>query len=171
MPEPLLHFLIPFIGLILCGIDIKKSALIASLAIIPDLDVLFHVHRSITHSIVVIAIVFIPIISIMIIKNSKYLSNTIISMIVLFTHPFLDMFNSFSPILYPLYKNSIHIECMSLINLENLSQLRFIFNIKTLDISIFTRTMDYDTAIFTGMGLAITLIFAISLIISYRSKK
>lgn len=40
MSEPLIHFIVPFSVLVMCGIWVKKSALLASFAILPDFDLL-----------------------------------------------------------------------------------------------------------------------------------
>ncbi|MEM2319734.1 MAG: hypothetical protein QXQ63_03185, partial [Candidatus Bathyarchaeia archaeon] len=58
--EPLIHFTIPFVVLIVLGLSPKKALPLALLALIPDLDALFLIHRSLSHSIVVLAAVFIP---------------------------------------------------------------------------------------------------------------
>ena len=40
MPEPLIHFIVPFSVLIMCGMGVRKAAFFASLAILPDFDIL-----------------------------------------------------------------------------------------------------------------------------------
>ncbi|MBS7659884.1 hypothetical protein KEJ28_04275, partial [Candidatus Bathyarchaeota archaeon] len=55
--EPLLHFTIPFLSFLLVGVQPKKAFLLSLLALVPDLDALFLVHRSFTHSIVCISII------------------------------------------------------------------------------------------------------------------
>ena len=65
MPEPLIHFIIPLFLLMMLGLNLKKSIIISSLAIVPDLDVIFHVHRSASHSIIFILTLSIVIILIL----------------------------------------------------------------------------------------------------------
>ncbi|HEX59764.1 MAG TPA: hypothetical protein ENF26_06430, partial [Methanomicrobia archaeon] len=40
MPEPLVHFIIPFFVLVSVGVKPKRAAALAALAILPDFDVL-----------------------------------------------------------------------------------------------------------------------------------
>ena len=97
MPEPLIHFIVPFSVLIMCGIGMKKAAFIASLAILPDLDVLFHIHRSFSHSIFFILLFCAPAITIVAAKHSKRTYDAIIATLVILSHPFMDSFTYFTP--------------------------------------------------------------------------
>lgn len=58
--EPLIHFVVPFVALMLAGVEFKKASFISLLALLPDLDALFLVHRSLSHSILVVLIVIVP---------------------------------------------------------------------------------------------------------------
>jgi hypothetical protein len=59
--EPLIHFIVPFIVLTLVGVDVKKAFPISLLALLPDFDAFFLVHRSLSHSIMVVLAVAVPI--------------------------------------------------------------------------------------------------------------
>ncbi len=83
MPEPLIHFIVPFSVLVMCAIGVKKSALLASFAILPDFDVLFHVHRSFSHSVFFILLLCAPVIIIAAAKHSKMTRDAIIVTLVL----------------------------------------------------------------------------------------
>jgi membrane-bound metal-dependent hydrolase YbcI (DUF457 family) len=52
--ELIIHFTIPFIALTLLGLDVKRALPLSLLALLPDLDALFLVHRSLSHSLVVV---------------------------------------------------------------------------------------------------------------------
>lgn len=57
----LFHMLIPLMLLLVAGVDRKKALMLAPIAIIPDLDVLFSAHRVYLHTIFIpIAILLIP---------------------------------------------------------------------------------------------------------------
>ena len=60
MPEPLIHFAVPFASLRAFGVDLRKAVLVSLVAVAPDLDVLFNVHRSQTHSVIMLAVVALP---------------------------------------------------------------------------------------------------------------
>lgn len=157
MPEPLMHFIVPFSILIMCGIGIKKSALFASFAILPDLDVLFHVHRSFSHSIFFILLLCAPAIIITAARHSKRTRDAIIATLVILSHPFMDLFTYFTPIFWPLYNKSIYIITEMTTNMDNVSQLHLLFDIK-LEPVVFYHTVSMDAPIFTSQGVAITLV-------------
>jgi membrane-bound metal-dependent hydrolase YbcI (DUF457 family) len=58
--EPLTHFVVPFAALMLAGVEFQKASIISLLALLPDLDVLFLVHRSLSHSVLIMTIVLVP---------------------------------------------------------------------------------------------------------------
>ena len=164
MPEPLLHFVIPFSVLVMCGVGVKKSAFIAAFATLPDLDVLFHVHRSFSHSIFFILLFCAPAIVITAATHSKRTSDAIIATLVILSHPFMDLFTYFTPIFWPLYNNSIYIVTEMMTNMDNVSQLHLLFDIK-LEPVVFYQTISMDVPIFTSTGVAVTLVILIGLVL------
>lgn len=161
MPEPLIHFIIPLFLLIILGLNLKKAVLISSLAIIPDLDVLFHVHRSVSHSIIFILAIIIPIILILNYLHIGKKNEMILATLVILSHPFMDMFNGATPILWPLFDKSIYIFTELTTNLNNVLDLNLIFKVN------FEKTIFYKTngegPIFSGLGFGITLVLLIGL--------
>lgn len=173
MPEPLIHFIVPFFILIMLGYDVKKSAIISSLAVVPDLDVLFHVHRSVSHSIFFILIFTIPI-TIMLLYFAKKFSkklfsvaDAIIVILVILSHPFMDVFTGFTPILWPLFNQSVYIFTELTTNMNNILDLNLIFKIQ-FDKIIFLKTSG-DAPIFTGQGVGISLALLTGLVLKYLS--
>ena len=162
MPEPLIHFIIPFSVLVMCGIGIKKSAFFASFAILPDLDVLFHVHRSFSHSMFFILLFCAPVIIITAARHSKRVYDATIVTLVILSHPVMDLFTYFTPIFWPLYNNSIYIVTELTTNMNNVSQLHLLFDIK-LEPVVFYQTMDMDAPIFTSVGVATTVVILVGL--------
>lgn len=162
MSEPLIHFIIPFAILIMCGVGVKKSAFFAALATLPDLDVLFHIHRSFSHSIFFILLICTPIIVIAAAKHSKRTTDAVIATLVMLSHPFIDLFSSFTPVFYPLYNKSICIVTGVVTDLDAVSQLRFLFDVK-IEPTVFHHTTSMDVWICTGEGIAITLVVLIGL--------
>ena len=162
MPEPLIHFIIPLFLLIMLGLNLKKSALISSLAIIPDLDVIFGVHRSISHS-----VIFILVSGVIIILVLNYLkmgnnSEKLLTILVLLSHPFLDMFGGFTPILWPIFDKSIYIFTELTTNMNNVLDLNLIFKIN-FEKTVFYKITGGDGPIFTSQGFGIALVLLIGL--------
>ena len=104
MPEPLIHFAVPFASLSLIGVK-PKLALIASIfAVLPDLDVLFYVHKSITHSIILLLLITITAYSFL---KKSYGELILLCSLGVASHMILDLFSCYTPILWPLYDRSL----------------------------------------------------------------
>ena len=162
MPEPLIHFIIPFSVLIMCGIGVKKSAFIASLAILPDLDVLFHIHRSFSHSMLLILLFCAPVIIIAAAKHSNRIYDALIATLVILSHPFMDLFTYFTPIFWPLFDKSIYVVTEMTTNMNNVSDIHLLFNVY-LEPVVFYPTISMDAPIFSSGGVAVSLVLLIGL--------
>lgn len=170
MPEPLIHFIIPLFLLIMLGFNLKKSILISSLAIIPDLDVIFHVHRSMSHSIIFIIVVIIPIILILNYLKIGNKNEKLMAILVILSHPFLDMFGGYTPILWPLIDKSVYIFTELTTNMNNVLDLNLIFKVN-FDKTIFYKITGGEGPIFTSQGFGITLVLLIGLAMKNLSIK
>jgi len=106
--EPLLHFTIPFVALMLIGIEFKKALPISALALIPDLDALFHIHRSTSHSIVVPLLIIVPLLLFR--RRTGNHSFLLFVLLAVASHSILDLFTGYTPILWPLYGYSIWLQ-------------------------------------------------------------
>jgi membrane-bound metal-dependent hydrolase YbcI (DUF457 family) len=170
MPEPLIHFVIPFIVLSFCGLTIKKSLILSSIAILPDLDVLFHIHRSVTHSAVFLILVCIPIIGFIKLKYPNYFHDSLVGTLVVLTHPILDVFHAYTPILYPLYKNSVFIVCKLVMDMSSISDLRFFFEIKVAPTYFSLILPNTDGVVFSSLGIGISLVIFVGIITKWVIK-
>lgn len=119
MPHPALHFVIPFSVALACRVSYKKSFLFGFIAVLPDIDIIFGVHRSATHSILVlllalaIALYF---------KFTRSKGNFGLASLALLSHPILDLFDGFTPIFWPLLNSSLYLKVsLASINAELLS--------------------------------------------------
>ncbi|VVB91792.1 LexA-binding, inner membrane-associated putative hydrolase [uncultured archaeon] len=157
MPEPLIHFIIPFFLLVMLGFNLRKAALISLLAVIPDLDVIFHVHRSISHSIIFILVVTVSIILILNYFNKKLRTEMMVAVLVILSHPFMDVFTGYTPILWPLFNKSVYIFTELTTNMNNVFDLNLIFKVN-FDKIIFLQTTNSDAPIFTSQGVGISLV-------------
>ena len=168
MPEPLIHFIIPFIILSFFGLSIRKSLTLSSIAILPDLDVLFHIHRSITHSVVFLILICIPIIGFIKLKYPNYFHDSLVGSLIVLSHPFLDVFNAYTPILYPLYKNSVFIVCKLVTDMSNVSNLRFFFEINIAPTYFSLIQPNTNGIVFSGLGVGISLIVFVGIVAKWR---
>ncbi|MGC9069642.1 MAG: metal-dependent hydrolase, partial [Thermoprotei archaeon] len=118
MPDPLTHFSVAF-AITAPFIGIKRAIIAATISLLPDLDTLLHIHRSATHSIIIILAITIPIIITTKTKKPNHTKITLLYTIALLTHPILDTFQTYTPILYPLTTYSILININAGIIIDN----------------------------------------------------
>lgn len=156
MPEPLVHFIIPFFLLLVVGINIKRAALLSSLALLPDFDILFHIHRSFSHSIFFILLITIPVTVVIKKYYKEHFNDAIIATLVILSHLFMDSFDNYTPVLWPLFNESIRIVTELTINMNNVTDLNFNFNIDFKPI-VFYQTKNMDAPIFSSMGFAVSV--------------
>ena len=109
MPELAIHFSVVF-ALTTPRLGIKRALLISLIAILPDLDVLVHVHRSMSHSILVILLVCTPILLLVYRFKTKYFKLAVLALLALLSHPLMDLFQTYTPILYPLLDRSLWVK-------------------------------------------------------------
>ncbi len=120
MAEVLLHFALPF-AFTAPLLGFKRGLLIGLIALLPDLDVLFQIHRSITHSMIFLLALVLPIVILVAYKSPKLKVTAIAAILSLLSHPVLDMLQTYTPIFYPVLKDSLFIEVNAgiLINSSN----------------------------------------------------
>lgn len=159
MPELLLHFSIPF-AITAPILGLRKALLVGFIAILPDIDVLMRVHKSFTHSITLILILTTLLILISW-KIKKGLPIVTACSSSLLSHPILDMFQSPTPILYPLSESSYHlsIKMNTLISEKIIPEISVNVNFEQTN---FTRFQSLDAPIFTDVGFIVSLMLIAS---------
>ena len=156
MVEPLLHFAAPFVTLKALGLD-WKSALFASLiALTPDLDVLFSVHRSFSHSAIVLLAIVIPIL-ILTRKNATIRNITLLAAFGIATHLILDLFQTGTPLLWPLYNRSIEINTSIDLHIGSPSNIIPSVAVETKPTN-FASFQTFDAPLITAEGTGIALV-------------
>ncbi len=166
MPEPLVHFAVPFALFTAKGMDVRKAALLSLIAVLPDLDVLIHVHRSYTHSI------FIPIALLVAAaiwrRGSKPL---VLASLSLATHSILDFVTYYTPILWPVYAGSLWLKASLDIHVASLpSSVKL--SIQLLQQPASKALASFEEADFTaasGEGTLIALALVLTALIAKRA--
>jgi dolichol-phosphate mannosyltransferase len=155
MPDVLTHFALPF-ALTAPFLGLKRAFLIGLIALLPDLDVLVHVHRSATHSIVLLLTFALPLAVLLAYKAPKLKAECLATVLSLISHPLLDMFQTYTPALYPLVENSIFVNVDAGVLMgESLRPY--------LDVSVTTMPVDFspftslDAVMVTGQSLPISI--------------
>lgn len=166
--EPLIHFIIIFTALILANVKFKKALFASLLSLLPDLDALFLIHRSFSHSIIVLLIGTIVLLWIAH-KKQKYQDYVLIGFIGILSHLILDLFSGYTPILWPLYNYSLWIKVDFIAHIN--SSLSFTYNMKIVESPIdFHKIPRLDAPLFTSEGLIISIILFIAIIIRMFKK-
>lgn len=90
------------------NVRLKKAFLLSLLALTPDLDALFHIHRSISHSAIILLAIMILI---WLAARKPWIRTQIpFALFALISHLTLDVFTGYTPILWPLSQSSIWIQ-------------------------------------------------------------
>lgn len=160
MPDPLTHFAIAF-ALSSFIFRFKTAFLMGVLALLPDFDVLFFVHRSFTHSIILVALVFLPLI---ILKTNKL---TLMSFFAIVSHVITDTFQAPTPILYPLISDSIHISINAGIIMDQGIKPYFSTTLKFVPTN-FNQFSSFNAPLFAGTMVPIAAFLVLIPIIKSR---
>ena len=159
--EPLIHLVVPFTALTLYGLEWRKALPLALLAMLPDLDVFFHVHRSMSHSLVVISLVSLPLLMLAYrLKNPRV---GWLGLLAVASHIALDVFAGYTPILWPLYENSVWIQTELRAQISSTPTLTPALKI-AMEPTRFIAFRSLDAPLFTGEGLIISMVLVLPLL-------
>jgi membrane-bound metal-dependent hydrolase YbcI (DUF457 family) len=154
--ELLLHFTVPFASLTAMRLDWRKALFTSLIALLPDLDVLFHIHRSLSHSLVVLAIIILPILAIAH-KNKTVTNLTLLAALGIITHIILDLFDAYTPLLYPISNQSFQI--LTSLDFHTGSQSYFTYNLRLLAKSYSPAAFQsFDGQVISTDGFAVSLV-------------
>lgn len=163
--EPLLHFAMPFLAFLLIGLHHKEAFLLSLLALAPDLDALFLVHRSFTHSIICLSMIFVPTMLLLRRLKPEMLKYVSMGFFAIASHLIMDVFTGYTPVLWPLYDFSVWVFLDLTAHVGSLPSLALRFTLLTEPIT-FVAAKSLDAPIFTSYGLAIAIVLTIPVSIS-----
>ena len=155
--EPLIHFIVPFIALTLVGVEFRKALPISLLAVLPDLDALFLVHRSLSHSVVVVLSVMVPFVLLTYKFKPRFYSYGFLALMSVASHLVLDLFAGYTPILWPLYGYSVWIQAGLVAHVGSSPSLALSAQLLTEPIT-FQTFQSLDAPLFTGEGLILAAV-------------
>lgn len=161
MPEPAIHFSLVF-AIFAPILGLRRAFLISLLTLIPDIDVIFHIHRSMTHSIILISLTYLPILLLVYLFKREFLNVAFMGLLSLLIHPIMDCFQTYTPILYPLSPSSLWFDVGGGIHISGGG----IYPILSLGLKFrptsFKPFIVLDAPIFTGEGLLISILLIAS---------
>lgn len=167
--EPIIHFAVPLLALTLAGVELKKALPISLLALIPDIDALVLIHRSISHSLLVVLTAATPFLLLSYRIRRGLIKPALLGLFSISSHLILDLFNGYTPILWPLYSYSIWIKTGLTAYIGSSLNLQLSTQVLTKPIE-FQPLHSLDAPIFTGESLIISTILIVSIMIKSLMK-
>ena len=166
LPEPPLHFSVIF-AIVAPNIGLKRALLISALALIPDLDVLFHIHRSMSHSLFILVLAYSPFLVVTYRFKPEYFQLAICGLLALLSHPVMDCFQTYTPILYPLYDRSVwvNVEGSVLISSSSLAP-KVSATVKDVP-TVFREFETMDAPLFSSESLIVSIMLIAPTILFY----
>ena len=166
--EPLIHLVIPFAALTLYGLEWREAFPLALLALLPDLDVFIHVHRSMSHSLVVVSLVGLPLL--MLAYRLKASRVGWLVLLAVASHIALDVFAGYTPILWPLYGNSVWIQTELMAQISSIPTLIPALKI-AMEPTRFIPFQSIDAPLLTGGGLIISIILIMPILVKILGER
>lgn len=155
--EPLIHFVVPFTALMLLGLEFSKALPISLLAVLPDLDALFLVHRSLSHSLIVVLSVMVPLLLLTYRFKPRLHGYVFLALLAVGSHLVLDLFAGYTPFLWPLYGYSLWIHAELGVHVGGAASLSPSVELLTKPVT-FQQFQSLDAPLFTGEGLIISAV-------------
>lgn len=160
--EPLLHFAIPFALAALFRPKLKWVLIVGVIALLPDLDVLSFMHRSISHTLLPALLLLPP--SLLLRKRAHI--KLILPAISLGwgSHVLLDALGGYTPLLWPLSQNTYQLTFQSTLAMQSSPSISLSLQVlqQPYDYGVFTTL---EAPLFTASGVAIALVL-IALVLS-----
>ena len=150
--EPLIHFVVPFAALMLGGVTVGKAFPIALFALVPDLDTLFRVHRSPSHSMAILLCVAVPLLLLTYRFRPRLHGYTLLGSLSVASHLVLDLFDGYAPILWPLYNRSVWVKTEFLVHFGGSVSMAPSIELLTAPVT-FEPFGSLDASLITGGGL------------------
>jgi len=154
LAEPLIHFAVPFAVFTAFGVKPKRALLLSLLALTPDLDVLFHVHRSLTHSLIPLLLVAAPLLALTW-KRKPYRNFVVLASVAVASHLLLDL-TGYTPILCPLLQDSLRIAFNCDMHYSSFPALSLNIKIQSTP-TTFNPFKSLDAPLFTSEGFLVSL--------------
>lgn len=146
----------------LTGIRIDRAFPLSILALIPDLDALFYIHRSLSHSILIPSVVAVPLL--LLSHRSGSRNFLALALLAVASHSILDLFAGYTPILWPIYNYSIWLQVGLDAHISSSPSLSLSCRTLVKPIS-FQPFQSLDASLVTGEGLIVSVVLLAPLLL------
>lgn len=89
--DPLMHLMLPLMFLLALKVDARRAVLLAPLAVLPDFDALFGLHRALGHSFVPILVAPAAVLIYSHVKRPEWYQAALVAQFYLASHVILDL--------------------------------------------------------------------------------
>ena len=165
----MVHYVLPLAALMLLGVKPRTAATLAILGVISDVDALMLIHRSISHSILIMGLIIAPLLVYAKYRRPDLQNTLLLAFLVLASHPILDL-ESLTPIFWPLLPYSLSLKLSLNGVIEEGLSLRPLISMSSQP-TIFTKATGLDYPLFTQEGLLISLILLAPIIYNQIKKR
>jgi len=156
LPELALHFSVVF-ALTAPVLGLRRAIVLSLISLAPDLDALFHVHRSMSHSAVLLVVVSLVAFGLVRKLKPNLFSMVCAGCLSLLCHPVMDLFSTYTPILYPLIAESVYISVEGKVLIGGSITPSISGEIETRPTE-FTSFQWFDAPLFTNEGFIVSLL-------------
>lgn len=149
----------------------KRALLLGLIGVLPDVDIFFSVHRWVTHSLIVLFILALPI-SLLVWHTSKRWLVFVVTCITIYAmHILLDLFNAPTPILWPLVTESYSLS----INIKGVlagNEVKFLplVEINSM-VTDFTPKPAIEGTLLSELGVILSILSALVLLIEGLARR
>ena len=154
--ELLLHFAVPF-AMFSQFRRVREALMLGAVALLPDLDVLLHVHRSLTHSLVVVGLVGLGVFVVVRGVRPTYSWLVVLGTLSLVSHVVLDVFGGATPVLWPVLGSSVALALDGSVTIGSLPGFSLVGEV-TLVEPCFLPFSSLDAPVFTSEGLVVAVL-------------
>lgn len=156
MVELLLHFAVPF-AMFSQFRRGREALVLGAVALLPDLDVLLHVHRFVMHSLVVVGLVGLGVFVVVRGVRPTYSRLVVLGTLSLVSHVVLDVFSGATPVLWPLLGGSVALALDGSVTIGSLPGFSLEGEVRLVE-SGFRPFDSLDAPVFTGAGLVVAVL-------------
>lgn len=89
--DPFMHLLLPLLVLLALRVDARRAILFAPLAVLPDFDALFGLHRALGHSFIPILVVPLAVVAYTHFRKNEWYAASLVALFYLTSHVVLDL--------------------------------------------------------------------------------
>jgi hypothetical protein len=144
------------VALTLLGVNLRKALPLAFLALIPDLDAFFMVHRSLSHSALILALASLPFFAAAYKIKGEALKTCFLGLASVLSHVVLDVFSGYTPIFWPLYNKALWVETGLAVHVGGSVRLSVHVNLLKTPVT-FEAFESFDAPICTSEGIILSL--------------